>query len=84
MHEYQADKQRLSNLLHAYRDAPQEFQATSYWESYEKDVLATISAMNLDESRSGRYKIFSTFGNPGDVFEVSGGYFEGVWQRGNG
>jgi len=64
----QADKQRLSNLLEAYRDAPQEFQATSYWESYEKGILATISAMNLAELRSGRYKIFSTFGFSDTVY----------------
>ncbi len=63
-----ADDQRLSNLLEAYRAAPQEFQATSYWESYEKGILATISAMDLGELRSGRYKIFSTFGFSDTVY----------------
>jgi len=68
----QAGNRRLSNLLEAYRTAPQEFQATSYWESYEKGILATISAMDLDELRSGRYKIFSTFGFSDTVYSWQG------------
>jgi putative sugar O-methyltransferase len=56
------DVQRLSNLLSAYRAAPEEFQATSYWEAYEEEILATIEALDPDKMRSGRYKILSTFG----------------------
>jgi putative sugar O-methyltransferase len=63
-----SNDQRLSNLLKAYRAAPKEYQATSYWESYEKGILATISAMDLHEMRSGRYKIFSTFGFSDTVY----------------
>jgi putative sugar O-methyltransferase len=56
----------LSNLLQAYRSAPQEFQATSYWRSYERDILNAISSIQIDQLRSGRYPILATFGF-GDV-----------------
>jgi len=68
----ESDDKRLSNLLEAYRAAPAEFQATSYWESYEKGILATINAMDLGELRSGRYKIFSTFGFSDTVYSWQG------------
>ena len=66
------DNQRLSNLLQAYRTAPEEFQATSYWESYEKDILATIDALEPEKLRSGRYKILSTFGFNDTVYSWQG------------
>jgi putative sugar O-methyltransferase len=68
----EADKKRLSNLLQAYRDAPEEFQATSYWEAYEKEILETIDALEPDQLRSGRYKILSTFGFNDTVYSWQG------------
>ena len=53
---------KLSNLLHAYQSAPDEFLATSYWRSYEKSLLKTISAIDIDQLRSGKYPILATFG----------------------
>jgi putative sugar O-methyltransferase len=52
----------LSNLLDAYKKAPKEFFATSYWQSYEKDILDTISKIEIDDLRSGKYPILATFG----------------------
>lgn len=66
------DNQRLSNLLEAYRAAPEEFQATSYWESYEKEILETIDALEPEQLRSGRYKILSTFGFNDTVYSWQG------------
>ena len=66
------DIQRLSNLLNAYRAAPEEFQATSYWEAYEQEILSTIDALDPDKLRSGRYKILSTFGFNDTVYSWQG------------
>jgi putative sugar O-methyltransferase len=66
------DVQRLSNLLSAYRAAPEEFQATIYWEAYEKEILATIEALDPEKLRSGRYKILSTFGFNDTVYSWQG------------
>jgi putative sugar O-methyltransferase len=66
------DVQRLSNLLSAYRAAPEAFQATSYWEAYEKEILATIEALEPEKMRSGRYKILSTFGFNDTVYSWQG------------
>lgn len=68
----ETDNQRLSNLLHAYRAAPEEFQATRYWETYEKEILETIEALEPDKLRSGRYKILSTFGFNDFVYSWQG------------
>ena len=67
-----ADVQRLSNLLNAYRAAPAAFQATSYWEAYEKEILSTIEALEPAKLRSGRYKILSTFGFNDTVYSWQG------------
>lgn len=53
---------KLSNLLEAYRNAPKEFRATSYWHSYEEDILDTISSIDIEQLRSGKYPILATFG----------------------
>lgn len=56
----------LSALLQAYRMAPKAFQATSYWGSYEKGILAALGSVDMNWLRSGRYPVFSSFGF-GDV-----------------
>lgn len=66
------DSQRLSNLLQAYRTAPAEFQATSYWESYEKEILSTLDVLDIERLRSGRYKILATFGFNDTVYAWQG------------
>ena len=53
---------KLSALLEAYRAAPQEFHATSYWRSYEDKILKEIQTLDLKQLRSGRYPILATFG----------------------
>jgi putative sugar O-methyltransferase len=52
----------LNDLLQAYKNAPQEFHATSYWQSYEKDILDTVRSIDLSQLRSGKYRILGTFG----------------------
>ncbi len=54
--------QRLINLLDAYRQAPAEFQATVYWQTYEREILDTLARLDINQLRSGRYKVLSTFG----------------------
>ena len=62
------DKELLSKLVHAYKNAPLEFQATSYWEHYEKPILDTINEMDFSQLRSGKYPILSTFGFSGTKY----------------
>lgn len=52
----------FSSLLRAYRDAPGIYQATSYWDRYEKPILEALENLEPDELRSGKYPILSTFG----------------------
>jgi putative sugar O-methyltransferase len=52
----------LDDLLQEYKNAPTEFRATSYWESYEKNILDTIRSIDLNQLRSGKYPILTTFG----------------------
>ncbi len=56
------DDQRLTHLLDAYRQAPVEYQATQYWQTYERKILDTLARLDPAQLRSGRYKILSTFG----------------------
>ena len=56
------DTTELSRLLEAYRQAPPEFHATRYWQTYEKPLLEALAAMDFDRMRSGRYPILATFG----------------------
>lgn len=58
----------LKKLLKAYRESGTSFQATSYWESYEKDILEAVSKINISELRSGKYPILATFGFNDVVF----------------
>ncbi len=57
---------KLVDLLEEYRNAPKEYKATSYWDSYEKRILDTIRSIDLHQLRSGKYPILATFGF-GDV-----------------
>lgn len=50
------------NLLYKYRKAPKEYQATSYWDSYEKLILDVVNSLDLSQLRSGKYPILATFG----------------------
>ncbi|MGI9037581.1 MAG: hypothetical protein ACR2GQ_01855 [Gemmatimonadota bacterium] len=52
----------FSSLLRAYREAPDIYQATSYWDRYEKPILNTLENLEPDDLRSGKYPILSTFG----------------------
>lgn len=52
----------LKNILQEYRNAPKEFHATSYWDSYEKGLLDTVHSIDLSQLRSGKYPILATFG----------------------
>lgn len=54
--------ERLSRLLEHYEKAPREFHATSYWQSYEKRILETISDMEIKDIWSGKYPVLATFG----------------------
>jgi len=53
---------RFRRLLEKYKAAPIEFQATSYWETYEERIIETIDTMDINQLRSGIYPILSTFG----------------------
>jgi len=50
----------LRALLDAYEAAPKEFHATSYWEPYNRQILDTISQLDMGEIQSGRYPILAT------------------------
>ncbi|MBE2201689.1 MAG: putative sugar O-methyltransferase [Anaerolinea sp.] len=56
------EKDRLTNLLQAYRNASQEFHATSYWAAYEEQIMETIKSIDLNQLRSGKYPYLATFG----------------------
>lgn len=59
---------RLLDLLDAYQKAPREYHATSYWRSYEKEILDTISTIDIGEIQSGKYPILATFGFGDSVY----------------
>jgi putative sugar O-methyltransferase len=56
----------LRALIDAYEAAPKEFHATSYWDSYSKEILDTIATMDIGEIHSGKYPILATM-SFGDV-----------------
>lgn len=56
------DQKKLERLLLAYRNAPMEFQATEYWNAYERAILDTLRELDLTQLRSGRYPVLATFG----------------------
>jgi hypothetical protein len=62
------ETETLSNLVKEYRNAPKEFQATSYWDSYENEILDTIPSIDLTQLRSGKYPILGTFGFYDEIY----------------
>lgn len=58
----QVDRERLERLFRAYRQAPPQYQATSYWAAYEDSILETLLELDLNQLRSGRYPVLATFG----------------------
>ena len=62
------DIQPLRKLLSAYEQAPSEFQATSYWNAYAKEILDALERVELAEIRAGKFPILSTFGFMEDPF----------------
>ena len=60
----------LGNLVRGYRDAPAEFQATSYWDAYETEILETIPSIDLGQMRSGKYPILGTFGFHDETYHL--------------
>lgn len=56
------DITELSPLIEAYRKAPEEFQATRYWQTYEKQILDELREVDINRIRSGEYPILGTFG----------------------
>jgi len=58
----------LDKLIEAYKNAPALFQAGRYWKAYEQRIVREIRRADLDELRSGRHPIFSTFGFSESVY----------------
>ena len=58
----------LRRLLSEYRQAPVQFQATSYWSAYEKDILNIASNIDFSNLRSGKYPKLATFGFSDGVY----------------
>ena len=58
----------FAELLAAYRAAPEEFQATSYWAAYEDELLKFIAKMDFDELRSGKHRVLRAFGFDDSVY----------------
>jgi len=52
----------LDKLNAAYRDAPELFHAGRYWKAYEDKIIEEVKGAELNELRSGKYPIFTTFG----------------------
>lgn len=52
----------LDKLNRAYSAAPEIFQAGRYWQAYEEKITNEVKKADLNELRSGKYPIFTTFG----------------------
>lgn len=52
----------LDKLNNAYRAAPEIFHAGRYWKAYEESIIEEVKRADLNELRSGKYPIFTTFG----------------------
>ena len=52
----------LDKLNTAYANAPEIFQAGRYWKAYEEQITDEVKKADLNELRSGKYPIFTTFG----------------------
>ncbi|MFO1434680.1 MAG: putative sugar O-methyltransferase [Candidatus Competibacteraceae bacterium] len=53
---------QLSNLLEAYKEAPQKFQVTDFWKFLEQDILNLIPSIDVTQLRSGKYPELALFG----------------------
>lgn len=58
----------LHKLLKEYKKAPKQFQATSYWSAYEKDILNIASNIDFSYLRSGKYPKLATFGFSDNIY----------------
>lgn len=52
----------LDKLYQAYDSAPEVFHASRYWRAYETKIINEVKNADLNELRSGKYPIFTTFG----------------------
>lgn len=52
----------LQKLIEAYENAPAEFQATAYWQTYKKPIMEAMDNLDLNQLRSGQYPILASFG----------------------
>jgi putative sugar O-methyltransferase len=56
-------RERLEQLLAAYRQAPETYQATRYWARYEEALLRLLPALDpARDLRSPRHSLLGTFG----------------------
>jgi putative sugar O-methyltransferase len=63
----------LNRLYDAYKNAPEIYQATSYWNQYEKPILDDLHKLDVNQLRSGQYTSFSSFGFNERVFSYPQG-----------
>lgn len=52
----------LDKLYAAYQDAPEIFHVSRYWRAYEQRIIEEVKTADIQELRSGKYPLFSTFG----------------------
>ena len=52
----------FQRLLDSSENAPEIYQATSYWKNYERRILKDITKVDFSDFRSGKYPIYETFG----------------------
>lgn len=52
----------LDKLYDAYQKAPEIFHVSRYWRAYEQKILNEVKTADIQELRSGKYPLFSTFG----------------------
>lgn len=52
----------LDKLYSAYQQAPEIFHVSRYWRAYEQKIIEEVKTADIQELRSGKYPLFSTFG----------------------
>ena len=52
----------FERLYDIYKNAPEIYQATSYWREYEAPIIEDIRKFDINQIRSGKYHSFNTFG----------------------
>jgi putative sugar O-methyltransferase len=60
--------ENLIALVAEYEKAPQIFHAGRYWKAYEQKIFNEIKKADINQLRSGKYPIFSTFGFSESVY----------------